>query len=282
MTQGLKAVVFDWAGTMVDFGSRAPMGVFVKAFAGFGVDITVAEARGPMGLPKRAHIAALMAVPRIASAWQSRHGHAPGEADIDRVYEVFVPMNVAVVGEYAEMVPGAVETVRALRARGLKIGSTTGYTRDIMARVLPRAAAAGYEPDNLVCAGDLTEGRPGPAMMLRTLADLGVQPPAAVVKVDDTVPGIQEGLSAGTWTVGVTASGNEVGLSPDEWERLSPTEQRDRIARAGEVLRRGGAHFLVDTVAQLPPVLDEIERRMAAGEHPPHPWHLRLPQAPQP
>jgi phosphonoacetaldehyde hydrolase len=271
MTGWLKAVVFDWAGTMVDFGSRAPMGVLVKAFAGFGVDITIAEARGPMGLPKRAHIAALMAVPRIASAWQSRHGHPPGEADIDRVYEVFVPMNVAVAGDFAEMVPGAVETVRALRARGLKIGSTTGYTRDIMAQVLPRAAAAGYVPDNLVCAGDLAEGRPGPLMVYRTMADLGVHPPSAIVKVDDTVPGIREGLAAGTWTVGVTASGNEVGLSLDEWTALAPAEQRDRIARAGEVLQRGGAHFLVDTVAQLPPVLDEIERRMAAGDRPTHP-----------
>jgi phosphonoacetaldehyde hydrolase len=267
----LKAVVFDWAGTMVDFGSRAPMGVFVKAFAEFGVDITIAEARGPMGLPKRAHIATLMALPRIAAAWEARHGHQPGDADIDRVYEVFVPMNVAVAADFSDMIPGAVDTVRLLRERGLKIGSTTGYTRNIMERVLPRATAAGYVPDNLVCAGDLAEGRPGPLMMYRTMADLGVYPPSAIVKVDDTVPGIQEGLAAGTWTVGVTASGNEVGLSLDEWTALTPAERRVRIGRAGEVLQRAGAQFLVDTVAELPSVIDEIEQRMAAGELPPGP-----------
>jgi phosphonoacetaldehyde hydrolase len=265
----LKAVVFDWAGTMVDFGSRAPMGVFVKAYAAFGVDITVAEARGPMGLAKRDHIAALMATRRIAAAWAARHGHAPGEADIDRVYEVFMPMNLAVVAEFSDMIPGAVETVRALRQRGLKIGSTTGYTREIMAKVLPRAAAAGYEPDNLVCAGDLPQGRPSPLMMYRTMADLGVFPPSAIVKVDDTTPGIEEGLAAGTWTVGVAASGNEVGLSLEEWLALPVAERRTRADRAGSALRQAGAHYLIDTVAELMPVIDQIEQRMAVGEGPP-------------
>jgi phosphonoacetaldehyde hydrolase len=50
MTQ-FKAVVFDWAGTVVDFGSFAPMGVFVEAFAEFGVEVSVAQARAPMGMP---------------------------------------------------------------------------------------------------------------------------------------------------------------------------------------------------------------------------------------
>jgi phosphonoacetaldehyde hydrolase len=267
----LKAVVFDWAGTVVDFGSRAPMGAFVKAYAEFGVDITVAEARGPMGRAKRDHIAALMELPRISAAWAARHGHAPGDADIDRVYEVFMPMNVAVAAAFSDMVPGAVDMVRELRQRGLKIGSTTGYTREIMAKVLPRAAAAGYEPDNLVCAGDLAEGRPSPLMMYRTMADLGVYPPSAIVKVDDTTPGIAEGLAAGTWTVGVTASGNEVGLSLEEWLALPPTDRRVRADRAGDVLRRAGAHYLIDTVAELVPVIDAIERRMATGQRPPLP-----------
>jgi len=266
--QRLKAVVFDWAGTMIDFGSRAPMGVFVKAFAEFGVPITVAEARGPMGRPKRDHIAALMAMPRIGQAWRERHGTRPTEADIDRVYAVFVPLNVAVAADFAELVPGAAELVRELRLRGLKIGSTTGYTREIMAPILPRAAAAGYSPDNLVCAGDLPQGRPGPLGMVRTMTDLGVQPPSAVVKVDDTVPGLGEGLSAGTWVVGVTASGNEVGLSYPEWLALDPAARRAAADRAGDVLRAAGAHYLIDTVADLPAVLDDIERRLAAGESP--------------
>ncbi|MEI7446503.1 MAG: HAD-IA family hydrolase, partial [Burkholderiales bacterium] len=188
--------------------------------------------------------------------------------DIDRVYEVFVPMNIAVAADFADPVPGAVDVIRALRLRGLRIGSTTGYTRGIMEPILPRAAAAGWSPESLVCAGDLPEGRPGPMMMLRAMAELGVARADAVVKVDDTAPGIAEGLAAGTWTVGVSASGNEVGLSWDEWTRLDPAARRVAADRAAAVLRAAGAHYVVDTVADLPPVLDDIERRLAAGDSP--------------
>src|SRR6201995_5788694 len=81
----VKAVIFDWAGTVVDYGSLAPMGAFVETFEQFGVSITIDEARGPMGMAKRPHIAALMALPRVAQAWADKYGHAPGEADIDAV-----------------------------------------------------------------------------------------------------------------------------------------------------------------------------------------------------
>jgi phosphonoacetaldehyde hydrolase len=224
MMGGLQAAVFDWAGTVIDHGSLAPMGVFVKVFAQFGVEITIAEARGPMGMAKRDHIKTLMAMPRVAAAWAAAHGAAPDEAAIDRVYEVFVPMNESVVADYATMIDGAVPAVERLRARGMKIGSTTGYTRSIMARVLPLAAAQGYAPDNLVCAGDLSAGRPSALMMYRTFCDLGVWPARAVVKVDDTGVGIAEGLNAGCWTVGIALTGNAFGLTslPHAARRLMP------------------------------------------------------------
>ena len=264
----LKAVVFDWAGTIIDFGSRAPMGVFVEAFRQFGVAISIAEARGPMGRAKRDHIATLMAEPRIAAAWREAHGHLPTEADIDRLYDVFIPLNVKVAADFAELIPGAADIVAKLRARGLKIGSTTGYTREIMAPILPLAAAQGYAPDNLVCAGDLAEGRPSPLMMYRCFADLGVYPPASVVKVDDTVPGIEEGLAAGTWTVGIAASGNETGLSLAEWQALSKPERERIVAPARDKLEAAGAHVVIDTVADLLPVIESIDRLMAEGEAP--------------
>jgi phosphonoacetaldehyde hydrolase len=264
----LKAVVFDWAGTVIDFGSFAPMGVFVEAFGRFGIEVTIAEAREPMGRPKWDHIDAMLRQKRIAAAWAERHGHAPAAADVDAIYKVFVPMNEAVVHQYADLVPGTVETVRALRDRGMKIGSTTGYTRSIMERLLPLAKAQGYEVDNLVCAGDLPEGRPTPMNMYKCFLDLGVWPASAVVKVDDTDVGIDEGIAAGCWTVGVTLSGNAAGLTPQEIAVLSPAElDRVREKSAG-ILQARGAHYVIDTVATLLPVIDDIERRMAAGERP--------------
>ncbi len=265
----LKAVVFDWAGTIVDFGSRAPMGAFVEVFKRFGVEITIAEARKPMGLPKWDHIAALLADAEIAARWQDAHGQLPGKAEADKIYEVFVPLNAEVVADYADLIPGAVEAVVACRARGLKIGSTTGYTREIMARLIPHAEAAGYTPDNLVCAGDLAAGRPTPLMMWKTFLDLNLQHPAwTVVKVDDTEPGIAEGLAAGTWTVGVALSGNALGLSLDEFETMSPLDVAPLEDRAYSELTRAGAHYVIDTIEDLIPVLDDIEGRLKRGERP--------------
>jgi len=255
-----KAVVFDWAGTMIDFGSFAPMGVFVEAFKRFGINATIAEARAPMGAPKRAHIKAMLMAPRLSAEWARAHGAAPTEADIDRVYEVFVPMNEEVVADYATLVPGAAEMVADLRARGLRIGSTTGYTRSIMERVFPLAAAQGYAPDNCVCADDLPEGRPGPLQMYQTFIDLQVYPPNAVIKVDDTEPGIAEGVAAGCVTVGVALSGNHVGLTPEELAALPAPEVAALRTRAADALRTAGAHHVIDTVADLPALLDTLEQ----------------------
>jgi len=264
----LKAVVFDWAGTTIDYGSRAPMGAFVEVFAQFKVELSIEEARRPMGLPKWDHIKALVSDPDIAARWQRTHGAAPTDSDVDRIYEVFVPLNTRVVTDYADLIPGTVETVADARKRGLKIGSTTGYTREIMEPLLPLARAQGYAPDNLVCAGDLASGRPTPLMMYKCFADLGVWPAQAVVKVDDTVPGIAEGLAAGCWTVGVAVSGNAVGLSREQLNALSETEREMRRALAMRELVLGGAHYVIDSIADLPPVLDVIEGRLARGERP--------------
>ena len=253
-----KAVVFDWAGTMIDFGSFAPMGVFVKAFARFGIEATIDEARGPMGMPKRDHIKTMMGLPSIADQWTAKHGSPPDEAAIDRVYEVFVPMNEDVVAEYATLVPGARQCVDDLRAMGLKIGSTTGYTRSIMERVLPVAAEQGYAPDNLVCADDLPEGRPGPLGMYQCFIDLQVYPPASVIKVDDTEPGIAEGVAAGCVTVGVALSGNYVGKTVEELATMSAAEVAVLREGAAERLRAAGADHVIDGVGDLPALVARL------------------------
>lgn len=267
----LTAVVFDWAGTILDFGSCAPMGAFVRLFEKYGITLTIDEARGPMGMAKWDHIHALGALPSVQQQWQARFGRAFNDTDVDKLYEVFTPMNAAVVADFADFIPGALETVQSLRAQGLKIGSTTGYNRPIMDIVTPIAAAGGYVPDNLVCAGDLVAGRPSPLMMYRCFADLGVWPPSSVVKVDDTGVGIEEGLHAGTWTVGLAISGNAVGLPLAQWQSLPPAEQARRRQAANEKLLASGAHYVIDTVADLPPVLRDIESRLARGEKPLNP-----------
>jgi phosphonoacetaldehyde hydrolase len=264
----VKAVIFDWAGTVVDYGSLAPMGAFVETFAEFGVDISIDEARGPMGMAKRPHIAALTALPRIAEAWRLRHGRTPTEKDIDALYDVFVPKNVLTAASYAQVIPGVREVVNVLRAEGVRIGSSTGYTREIMARIAPTAAEQGFAPDSLVCTGDTAEGRPSPLMFYKGLLDLGVWPAWNAIKVDDTIVGVTEGVNAGAWTIGVAVSGNLFGLSLADTKALAREDYALRRARAQNALYAAGAHYVIDSVADLMPVAALIEGRLARGERP--------------
>ena len=254
----IKAVIFDWAGTLVDFGSFAPMGVFVKCFEQFGITATIEQARAPMGLPKWKHIRAMMDDEDIADQWQAKYGAKPTDEDVDDIYEIFVPMNEKVVADYADLVPGALDTIGWLRARDIKIGSTTGYTRSIMEHVLPAVKAQGFVPDNLICADDLAEGRPGPLGMYQTFVDLAVYPPSAVIKVDDTVPGLKEGKAAGCITVGLALSGNFVGKTPEQLAAM-PEDEIDRLRQAATVLlKEGGADYVIDTVANLPALIETL------------------------
>jgi phosphonoacetaldehyde hydrolase len=264
----LKAVIFDWAGTLVDYGSLAPMGAFVDAFEQFGIEITIDEARGPMGMAKRAHVAALFALPRIAAAWRVKHGRAATEADIDALYEAFVPRNLSSAAKYAALIPDAAATAGRLRALDLRIGSTTGYTREIMAEILPVAAEQGFKPDSLVCTGDTADGRPTPLMMYRVLLDLGIWPTWHAVKVDDTEVGIAEGLHAGSWSVGVAVSGNLFGRSLEETKALQPADYQRARSEAADKLCAAGAHYVIDSVADLVPVIHAIEGRLERGERP--------------
>ncbi len=253
-----EAILFDWAGTVIDFGSFAPMGAFVEAFARFGVPATIADARGPMGAPKRDHIRAMLSEPHIAAAWRAAQGTAPDEAAIDRVYEVFLPLNEEVVAGYATLVPGVTGTIAWARDRGIRIGSTTGYTRAIMARVLPVAADQGFAPEVCICADDVPQGRPGPWQMYRAFADMTLLPGPHIVKVDDTPPGIAEGRAVGATVVGVALSGNIAGLTPEGLAALPDAARRALRAQAEDTLRAAGADHVIDTVAELPALLERL------------------------
>jgi phosphonoacetaldehyde hydrolase len=264
----VKAVIFDWAGTVVDYGSLAPMGAFVETFAEFGVKISTDEARGPMGMAKRPHIAALMALPRVVQAWREGHGEAPAETDIDAVYAAFLPKNIAVAARHATLIPGFREVAAQMRHEGVKIGSTTGYTREIMAEILPVAAAQGFTPDGLVCTGDTPDGRPTPYMLYKSFLDLKIWPAWSAIKVDDTEVGIAEGVNGGAWAVGVAISGNVFGLSETDTASLAPADFERRRLAAVQRLKAAGSHYVIDSVADLMPVAHAIEARLAAGERP--------------
>lgn len=254
----IKGVIFDWAGTMVDYGCFAPLLVFVNVFKNRGIDITAEEARGPMGMLKRDHIRALLQLERINELWKERYGGAPTEADVDSLYEDFEPMLFKDLALYTDPIPGALDVVAKLRAQGLKIGSTTGYTREMMEIVSKEAKLKGYEPDALVTPSEAAAGRPYPWMCYRNAELLGIYPMAVMVKVGDTISDILEGVNAGMWSVGVVKGGSELGLSEAEAEALPKDELQHKMDKVAERFKAAGAHFVIEQIGDLPHVIEMI------------------------
>jgi phosphonoacetaldehyde hydrolase len=264
----LRAVIFDWAGTLVDHGSRAPVVALQAAFEAEGLDLSEAQARGPMGLGKRDHIAVLLADADVAAAWRAVHGETPSAATVDRLYSGFASRLPDAVASHAQVIRGAVEVVARLRAQGTRIGSTTGYPRSVAAVVAQAAEGQGLVVDSLAATDDVPAGRPAPWMVLRTMERLDVYPPSLIIKVGDTGVDMEEGRNAGTWCVGVTETGNEMGLDESALATLSADERGTLAGAAGQRLLASGAHDVVPSVADLPGVLAGLEARLTAGERP--------------
>lgn len=244
-------VIFDWAGTMVDFGCRAPVAALLQAFARHGVRLDEVSVRADMGKAKADHVRALLARPEVTAAWKAATGAAPGDAQVQALMDDLGPLMREAAAEAAELIPGAADTVAALRAAGLKIASSTGYTREMMAPVLIAAAEHGYAPDHVICAGETPHGRPSPLMIYKACVDLGVWPLSRVIKVDDAEAGVAEGRAAGCFTIGVAASGNGMGLTRSALAALDPGERSARLAGVAASLKAAGADLVIDTVADL-------------------------------
>jgi phosphonoacetaldehyde hydrolase len=264
----IKAVILDWAGTTVDYGSFAPTAVFLRLFEQENVKITPADARSGMGLMKKDHLRTILARPTVAEAWQAAHGASASEKDIDSLFEAFVPMQLSVLTEYAGPIPGTIETIEELHRRKILVGSTTGYIRSMMDILAPKAKENGYDPDCIVCPDEVPSGRPYPWMCYQNAMKLGVYPLQALVKVGDTLPDIEEGLNAGMWSVGLSLTGNLIGLSEAEVKALSEAERQAVNKKSATQLYQAGAHFVIDGIWDLPKIIDEINDRISRGERP--------------
>jgi phosphonoacetaldehyde hydrolase len=264
----VRLVVFDWAGTLIDFGCRAPTGAFVEAFATRGIAVTLAEARGPMGLHKKAHIREMLRTPSVGAKWRVEHGRDWTDADVQALYARVTPAQLLAIEPHGGLVPGALEAAAELRKSGIRVGGTTGYFREAAARCHAVAARQGLVTDCNVCADDVPAGRPAPWMVFRVMEALGVFPPTVVVKVGDTVADIDEGRNAGAWSVGVTDTGNEMGLSEDDFAALPTLERDERRAAVRAKLFEAGAHAVIGSVRDVPQLVEEFSRRLCRGERP--------------
>lgn len=252
-----KAVIFDWAGTTVDYGCFAPVQAFVEVFRHFGIEPTMEEVRKPMGMLKRDHIRTMLQMPRISGMWKEKYGAEWTEEDVEKLYGLFEEKLLGILDQFAEVKPYVLETVGELRKRGIKIGSTTGYTDKMMAIVTAKAKENGYEPDSWFSPDSTgNTGRPYPYMMFRNMEALGIQSVRDVVKVGDTVSDIKEGKNAGVYTVGVIEGSSEMGLTEQEYEALDDGEKQSRVQAVREKFIQAGADDVILNMKNLMEIIE--------------------------
>ena len=239
----IKCVIMDWAGTAVDYGCFAPVAAFIEAFAEKGLIIDVVQTRKPMGLPKIQHIRELLSMPEVNEQFATRY---------------FEKHLFASLENYTDPIPGVIPTLEKLRAEGLKIGSTTGYTREMMNVVLPAAQAKGYRVDYCATPNLLPAGRPAPYMIFENLIKLGVDSLDAVVKVGDTIADIKEGVNAKVCSVGVVLGSNEMALTEAETKAMPAAELEARIADVKERMFAAGASYVILSMEELPALIERM------------------------
>lgn len=266
--QKIRAVVLDWAGTAVDFGSIAPTEAFIHAFGGFAVTVRAEEVRAFMGLAKRDHTQAILRLAGASAQWKARFGREPTDADVDEVYAVVEASLRQVSAERCDPIPGALDLVACLRRAGVRIGSTTGYSSEVMRSVVEASARAGYSADCVVTPRAGVAGRPAPWMMHECARELGVYPMSAIVKIGDTPADMEEARNAGAWAIGLAMSGNECGLGLEDYRALDPA-RADGIRRAATArLASAGAHFVVNGLWDCLPALERVEALLRSGGTP--------------
>jgi phosphonoacetaldehyde hydrolase len=268
MKNQIKAVFLDWAGTMVDFGSRAPVMAMQSAFLSCGVEVSEASVRAHMGKAKRDHVMSMFGDEEVRTRWMDVKGSRPGDAEADALMIELEPAMAREAAKASKLIPGAKTVFDHLIASGIKIGSSTGYTPTMMTEVVRLAAEQGYHPQTILCAGDTSEGRPAPFMLWQAMINLGVWPARSCVAVDDAPVGILAGREAGMWTVGLAGSGNALGLDEAAYGALDPLTRREKLKSASVSFVEARADFVVATIVDLPRVLKLIETAIANGLKP--------------
>ncbi len=257
----IQAVIFDWAGTTIDYGSRAPIVAFQKAFDNVGIQITEAEIRQDMGLDKYTHIHKIINLPAVQNDWQARFQVLPSNDDCDRIYHDFKSILLASLPDFAQLKPGMAAVISYLNDHHIAYGTTSGYDAEMLAMVLPIAAKQGYQPAvNVTSEQTNGIGRPAPAMLELASDKLEITDPSTVMKVGDSINDILEGQNADAISVGIVDGSNLMGLSQSEFDAQSASEQAALRTKVACEYEKVGADYVLQSMAELPALIDSINQ----------------------
>ncbi len=255
--KSIEAVIFDWAGTTIDFGCMAPVAAFSEAFMEKGIEVTEEEVREPMGMLKIDHIREMLKTERISKLWKEKYSRDWTEDDVKSIYKISEDKLLSTVANFTDIKPYLLETIEKLRNKGIKIGSTTGYTEEMMNIVVEKAKANGYSPDYWITPNSVNNmGRPYPYMIFKNLEVLGIKSVDKAVKIGDTISDITEGKNAGLISIGILEGSSLVGFSKDSFEALDDASKEILMDNARAKYYEADADYVINNLSELNTLLN--------------------------
>ena len=196
-SRSIDLVVCDMAGTTVQDDGQVPR-AFTAALAEHGVAVTAEAINALRGASKRQAIFELLPP-------------TPDRAALsERVYASFRTQLGRVFGAGVRAVPGAVDAIAQLRARGIRVALNTGFDRDTTNLLLDALGWRSSVVDAVVCGDEVAAGRPAPDLIHACMKAVGVTEAKRVANVGDTVLDLQAGCNAGVrYNVGVLSGAHK-------------------------------------------------------------------------
>lgn len=261
----IKAVIFDWAGTLIDHGCQAPMEAFELAFQEI-LDLKLSREKiAPfMGMAKREHIKCI-----LQEIWDDLIVNQQQTSEIesltDKIYDSFQEHLRHTVLNHLDITPHTFEIIKKLRENGIAIGSTTGYNSETIMQIFDKLGKETIDklPSTFVASDNVPASgrRPAPSMIYQNLASLGLNCKTnQVIKVGDTLLDIDEGANAGCWTVGVINTSSDMGLTKEELDLADQSKILKKQIEIAEAFRERGADFVINNLSELLNVISEIEQ----------------------
>lgn len=257
----IEAVIFDWAGTTVDYGSLAPVVAFKTAFNAKKIYPTDEEIRRFMGMSKWDHIGELLSLDTVRQQWQQEYSNDPTEEDRKELYVMFESALMAHLVKSTELKPGLLDTIQFLKDNGIRVATTTGYTPEMMEAVRVGAEKLGYRPEIILTSADVNDnGRPAPDMINKIMTEFEIDDPAKVIKIGDTIVDIEEGKNAGVKTVGIIEGSSLMGLTEEEFVNMTKDEQTDARAYVEREFDSVDADYVINSLSELPEVIRSLNQ----------------------
>lgn len=256
----IKACIFDLGGTIVDRYSLTPLLSLKKLFQKRDIHLNNGLIFKDMGKNKKDHINLILNDDLILKQWFKKYDEYPNDKDVNTLFDHFNRIQMKYSDEIIDILPETKPCIGYLDFNYIKKGCTTGFNKKNMDIIRGKLERKNIYLDRYISSTCLDKpSRPHPFMIQEIMNSLNITDPKSVIKVDDTVVGIHEGMRAKCWTVGVSRWSTNMKISSiEDAYGLHIYELQNQLKKSREILYEGGADFVIDTLDELPRVIEYI------------------------